>query len=345
MSENEMHLPIQSYRTDRLPVWRNPWLIVAVLALGLAGWQWYETRARLSETQQELTRRLSESEIQNKASRGDVAKMQEQVQLLNAKMGGLEGKLAEFQGQTAALQNLYQELARSRDEATLLEIEQTVTLAGQQLQLAGNVQGAVLALQAADAKLALLNRPQFIPLRKALGRDLDRLRALPFVDVSGISLKLENMVTAIDELPLAMDERPRPTEKKTAGAQKERPWWERLGSQAWDEVKGLVRIQRLDRTEPVLLAPGQRFFLRDNLKLRLLNARLALFSRDQWTFRRDLKTAQDWMGRHFDADDKRVQGALTTLKQLSAADINIQVPNLNESLAALRVFKNVKEKK
>ena len=345
MSENEVHLPIPSYRPKRWVFLRNPWLIVVALALGLAFWQWFETRARLAETQQELARRLGESDASAKLTRGEAAKVQEQVLALSGKVSGLEAKMAEFQGQTTALQTLYQELAKSRDDASLLEIEQAVNLAGQQLQLAGNVQTAVLALQTADAKLAVLNRPQFIPLRKALGRDLDRLRALPLTDLTGISLKLENMVTLIDELPLAMDVRPPQVAKAAVSAAKEIPWWERVSGEIWQEIKGLVRIQRFDRAEPVLLAPGQSFFLRDNLKLRLLNARLALLSHDQWIFRKDMKTAQDWLEKHFDGRDKRVQAAQATLKQLSGTDINIELPNLNESLSALRMLRNQKERK
>lgn len=348
MSENNPPPPLAVTSVlQKMAQWRNPWLLVAVVAILLAGWQWLETRSRLLETQQEVTRRLAENTSTSQESRGAVHLAQEQLAALQAKVGVLEARLGEFQGQTAALQGLYQELAKSRDDATLLEIEQAVTLAAQQMQLAGNVQAATLALQTADAKLARLDRPQFLPLRKALGHDLDRLRALPFVDAQGISLKLEAMVTTIDSLPLAMDERPRQTEKQKpvvttpSGA----AWWQRLAAETWGEIKGLVRIQRFDRVEPVLLAPGQAFFLRENLKLRLLNARLALLSRDQWSFRNDLKLTREWLERHFDARDKAVLAALGTLRQVAGAEINIELPNLNESLTAVRGFKTGKERR
>lgn len=330
------------------PPWRNPWLYVALAVLALVAWQWIETRVRLLETQQEVAKRLADSANASKEDRGALKQAQEQVAALQAKVGALEAKQEEFQGQTEALQNLYQDLSRSRDEATLLEVEQAVTLAAQQLQLAGNVQAAVLALQTADAKLARLDRPQFIALRKTLARDLDRLRALPFVDLPGMSLKLENVIVAIDKLPLAADERPRPAEKPRTGktqAEPVVPWWQKIGSELWQEVRGLVRIQRFDRAEPILLAPGQDFFLRENLKLRLLNARLALLSRDAWTFRNEIRMAQEWLDRHFDGRDKAMQAAQANLKQLAATEINIELPNLNESLAALRGFKMPKDRK
>lgn len=333
--------------------WRNPWLIVAVVALGLAGWQWGETRLKLADTQQELARRLSDSEAISQESRTLAKQAQEQLAALQGKLGGLEAKVAESQSQQATLETLYQDLARNRDEWALAEIEQSVTLAAQQLQLAGNIGGAVLALQSADARLAGSSRPQFIGLRKVLNRDLDRLRALPQVDLPGMNLRLENVIAAVDTLPLAIDVRPRDDNK--AKETKEAPpapvsaasfdFWQRLGLDFWHEVRGLVRIQRFDRDEPVLLAPGQAFFLRENLKLRLLNARLALLSRDQGTFRNELKYAQAWIERYFDARDKAAQAALGTLKQLSASEISIDLPTLNDSLAAIKTFKLGKERK
>ena len=322
---------------------QNAWLFIALAALALAGWQWLETRYQLSNMQQELARRLADADAGNTEERGAQKQLLAQVAALQAKLGAVEGKQAEFEGQSKTLQSFYQEMTRIREEATLLEVEQAITLAGQQLQLAGNVPVAVLALQTADVLLARLDRPQYLPLRKALAKDLAHLTALPIVDVAGISLRLEQVIAGVDKLPLAAYGRPiDQPEKLDAGAAL--PWWQRSGNEIWRELKGLVRIQRFDREEPVLLAPGQEFFLRENLKLRLLNARLALLSRDQWTFRNELKVAQEWLARHFLVDDKAVQAALTTLRQMPAAEINAEMPRLTDSLAALRKVRTGKEK-
>ncbi len=329
----------------------SPWVIVAVLALGLAGWQWVETRIRLSETQQELAKRLSESDAVAQESRTLARQGQEQLAALQGKLGELEGRLAESKSQQEVLEGLYQNLARNSEETALAEIEQSVTLASQQLQLAGNVQGAVLALQAADARLAASNRPQFISLRKVLARDLDRLRALPQLDLPGMYLRLENVISAIDTLPFAVDGRPREETRKSEPPAGHPPatalsasYWQVLAADFWKEVRSLVRIQRFDRDEPALLAPGQGFFLRENLKLRLLNARLALLSRDQWTFRNELRQAHAWIERYFDGREKAVQASLNSLKQLSATEISIELPNLNDSLSAIKGFRVEKDR-
>ena len=331
--------------------WRNPWLIVALLALALAGWQWEETRLRLAETQQELARRLSENDVVVNESRMLARQAQEQSAALQAKLRELENRLAESRGQQALLENLYQNLARGRDEWMLAEIEQGVTLAAQQLQLAGNVQSAMLALQAADSRLAGDARPQYLGLRKVLGRDLDRLKALPQVDLPGMNLRLENLVAAVITLPLAVDARPSegahgaPDVVAPAVSVVSLAFWQQLVSVFWQEVRGLIRIQRFDRDEPALLAPGQAFFLRENLRLRLMSARLALLTHDQWTFRREIGQVAQWVERYFDPGDKSVQLALQSLRQLSAAELNIELPHLNESLSAIKRFKLGKDAK
>lgn len=343
-------LPVSDAQVSAPPLaqkaaaWQNPWLWVAAGALALSGWQWIETRLRLADTQQELARRLADSDSASKESRLVARQSQDQLMALQAKLGALESKLSDSQSQQASLENLYQDLARNRDEWALSEIEQSVTLAAQQLQLAGNVHGAVLALQAADARLSGSSRPQFITLRKSLGRDLDRLKALPQVDLPGMSLRLENVIAAIDSLPLAIDVRPPEENRSKIEPAPEAGAWQRFALDIWHELRGLVRIQRFDRDEPVLLAPGQVFFLRENIKLRLLNARLALLSRDQWTFRNELKASQVLMERHFDVRHAAVQTALGGLKQLGAAELNIDLPTLNESLSAIRSFKLSRDK-
>lgn len=321
-----------------------PWLIVAIAALALAGWQWFETRQKLVDTQQEVSRKLAEFDTAHKEDHGAQKQTREQIDALQTRLGALDGKLADFQAQSATLQSLVQDIARSREEFALLEVEQSVTLAGQQLQLAGNVPVAVLALQSADAQLARLDRPQHLPLRKAVAKDLARLTALPFVDTPGLSLRLEQIILGIDKLALASYGRPeKAAENEKAPAVL--PWWQQTSSAIWQELKGLVRIQRLDREDSALLAPGQGYFLRENLKLRLLNARLSLFSRDQSTFRNELKVSQDLLARHFEANDKAVQAAQSALNQMAATEINVELPTLNESQAALRSLRQGKEKR
>jgi len=324
----------------------RPAALLAALALLLLGWQWLETRTRLADLQQELAKRLAEGDSVAKEARALARQNMESLQALTSKTGALEAKQAETQSQQLALESMYQELSRSRDERVLAEIEQAVAIAAQHLQLTGNVEAVLITLQGVDARLARTGQTRLQPLRKLINRDIDRLKALPMADVPGIALKLENVIGAVDTLPLAFEQRARvePVTQSRSGAKAksaadEVGSLERLGRDLWSEMKQLIRVERIDHPEPALLAPTQIFFLRENLKLRLIDARLALLQRDGRMYRVDLRHARELLERYFDAREKSVSNALVTLKSLSAADLSLELPSLNETLGSIRNFK------
>ncbi len=336
-------------RTRILAALRRPSVLLASLALLLLGWQWLETRIRLDDLQQELAKRLSASDAMVNESRALSRQNQEMLQALTAKTGALEAKLAEAQSQQLALESMYQELSRTRDERILAEIEQAVSIAAQQLQLAGNVEASLIALQSADSRLARAGQAQLLPLRKLINRDIDRLKALPLADVPGISLKIEGVIAAVDILPLAFEQRARaePVVKAKLGVT-QRGFWNELGRDLWAELKQLIRVERSEQSangDAALLAPSQVFFLRENLKLRLINARLALLQRDGKTYREELRQAQNWLERYFDTREKPVISAIATLKGLANADLSLELPTLNETLSGIRNFKLARDRK
>jgi uroporphyrin-3 C-methyltransferase len=316
-------------------------LCMPVLAVGLAA-VWIDGRNTQRELRVDFAKRLGEIEASEQTSRVAFKDTQENLREAQAKIALLENRLAESQTQQAALEALYRELAPSRDEWALTEIEQVLVLASQQLQFAGNISSALAALQLADSKLQRLDRPQFLPLRRALARDMDRLKAVPFVDVAGVSLRLDQAIAAVDALPLALEERlPAPAAPEPA---KDEPAWRRLLRDIWQDVRQLVRVENLDRPEAPLLAPQQQYFLRENLKLRLLAARFDLLFRDQAGFRGDLDAADAWLRKYFDARAPAVQTAQLLLKQARTTEMAIEVPDLARSLEAVRVLKLAREK-
>ncbi|MCX7171880.1 MAG: uroporphyrinogen-III C-methyltransferase [Proteobacteria bacterium] len=336
-----------------LAVLRRPAALFAVLLLLLLGWQWLDARSDLTELQQELTRRLAEGDAAIKESRTLTRQNQELLQTLTARIILLEAKQAEAQSQQLALESMYQELSRSRDERVLAEVEQTVTLAAQQLHLTGNVEAVLIALQGVDARLARSGQNRLLPLRKLINRDIERLRALPLADVPGIAVKLEGVISGVDALPLAFEQRIRvePPARarsnvvpKTAAASTETGFWQGLGRDLWTEFRQLIRIERIDQPEAVLLAPSQVFFLRENLKLRLIDARLALLQRDGRTYRDDLRQSRELLERYFDTREKAVSNSIATLKGLSGADLSLELPTLVETLASIRNFRLPPEK-
>ncbi|MBI3150348.1 MAG: uroporphyrinogen-III C-methyltransferase [Betaproteobacteria bacterium] len=308
---------------------------IALLLLAAAlGGLWLMQYRDTQNLRDEVSKQLADAERKNIETRAFASKAQESVQEVQAKIALLEARLAEAQTQQAALDALYRDLTPSRDDFTLNEIEQILLLASQQLQLAGNAQTALAALQTADARLQRNDRPQFIGLRRAIARDMDRLKALPYVDLTGMSLRLDQIISGIDRLPFAFEERPAAAAASPSAP--DLPAWRRILGAFANDLRQLVRIESLELSDAPLLAPAQQYFLRENLKLRLLSARLALLARDAASFRADLKAAEEWLRRYFDVKAKGTQVALTTIKQFQTSELTIEMPDLSGSLTALR---------
>ncbi|MGH8756054.1 MAG: uroporphyrinogen-III C-methyltransferase, partial [Burkholderiales bacterium] len=183
-------------------------LLIALAVAAVMAWQWFDSRNQITELQQEFATRLADTVGIVKDNRALVRDNQEALRETQVKLGLLESKLAESQNQQIALESLYQELSRNRDEWALAEVEQMLDIASQQLQLAGNVKAALIALQTADARLQRIVRPQLISLRKIINKDIVRLKAVPYADTVAISVRLDNLLSKVDSLPLAMDVRP-----------------------------------------------------------------------------------------------------------------------------------------
>jgi len=325
-------------------------------------WQWLDERRIINDMQQQLAKKIAETEGISKADRLLLMQSQDQASELYAKVAMLETRYADLHNQRSALEGLYNDLSVSRDETALAEVEQMLLNAAQQLQLSANVRAALIAMQSADARLQRIGRPSFNDLRKTIGQDMDRLRALPNVDITGINHQLTKLIAAVDELPLAYQQRVanekllmeplaiRPGEQTTPAKplvmpeQPDETSGQKLLREIWQEAKQLVRIENTGKDELPLLLPNQEFFLRENLKLRLLSARIALLSRDEVVFRQELKTTQQWTARYFDTRSPAGSAMLAGLKRLAASGISVELPDLSPSLQAVRNYRLTREK-
>jgi uroporphyrin-III C-methyltransferase len=376
----------------RARAWATTLRVSLIVVVALFFFQWWDTRAQVAKLREEVALKLKEDQELSRQSQVLAREAQARLREALGRMSALEAKLGESQSQQAALENLYQELSRNRDEWALTEIDQILTLASQQLQLAGNVRGALIALQTADARLGRADRTQFIGIRRVLQKDIERLKSLPVIDTAGLALKLDTLIAQADTLPLMFDERlqapmrgatnqkpPAPngtakadnkadnkaeiksdnkadnktdgkTDSKTEGRadKAEKPAepsaLTRLRDEAWTQFRQLVRIRELDGSDPILLNPNQSFFLRENLKLRLLNARIALLQRNDAVFRQDIAAAAQWTNKFFDVRSRSGAQALATLTTMSANVGAIELPTLSESLNAVRNYKAANER-
>ncbi len=350
------------------PVFSQPaYVLSGVLAILLAA-NWWTSQNQINNLREEVAKRLQVAESTTSETKVLAKTVQESAKEIQTKVTLLEGKQVEAQGQQLALDQLYQDLSKNRDEWALAEIEQVLSTASQQLQLAGNVQGALIALQNADSRLAKSDKPQFINIRRAIAKDTDKLKSLPILDLTGIALRLDSVIAQVDHIPLWADEKsvvsatapkaplrvlpksPLPLSKngKKAAPDEipENSWtmraedaWQSFSSEMWNEVKQLIRVRNVETPDALLLTPSQSYFARENLKLRLLNARLALLSRNESMFRNDLIASQDAITKYFDTRAKQTQSVQALLRQVQGSNLSIEMPTLAESLNAVRNYK------
>ena len=303
----------------------------AALLLVIALWQ------KVSGMQEQLARQSADALAQAGEARTLARQASETVRDAAAKVALTETRVAELALQRAQLEELMQSLSRSRDENLVVDIESAVRLGLQQAQVTGNVEPLLAALKVGEQRVARSAQPRLMLLQRALSRDADRIQAGASGNTADALHKLDDLMRLVDDLPALNAVATQtgsslwPSESLPADA----PWWQRVLAAVRQEARSLVRVGRVDRPEAVLVAPEQVFFLRENLKLKLLNARLALLSRQVDTARNELAAVTTALNRYFDPRSRRTQSAATLLQQLQAQIKESAAPNVDETLAAL----------
>jgi uroporphyrin-3 C-methyltransferase len=338
---------------------QHVWAALAALGVVCAGslflvWQ---TQQRVHSLEQELVRRQQETQIQSAEAQILAKQAQDGARETAAKLALLDARVSEVAVQRGQIEELIRSLSRSRDENVVLDIDAAVRVAMQQSALTGSAEPLVATLKQADERLARYNEPRLETVRRAVARDLDRVKAMGVIDISALAIKLDEAVRMVEELPLLSQPEPRrdsPRPPAVAPSTPQlprhgapavaeipawlRPWlehWDVLAERVWGEAKSLVRVTRIDHPEAMLLLPEQAYFLRENLKLRLLNARLALLSRQFDTAQGDLQVAQGAIERYFDRNSRRTQLATELIRQVALQARQTGLPRPENTLAAL----------
>lgn len=358
----------------------------------------WNTQQRVKGFEVELVKRQQDSANQATEARTLARQAEAVAREAAARVAVLDARVAETSLQRTQIEDLVQSLARSRDENVLADIDNALRVAMQQSAITGSVEPLVLTLRQADERLARYSQPRLEQVRRALAQDLDRVRAAGMSDIGVLSLRIDELIRLVDDLPLLSQpdrrggrEAPAPgsvpgragapatraatgaaaasaalaasavalapaeaeaasaaaaalaasgaaSDAEASGAGWAGPLLSRgqaLLAHVWGEVKSLVRVTRIDDPDAMLLAPEQAWFLRENLKLRLLNARLALLSRQFDAAQLDLREAQTMLDRYFDGSVRRVQQGRELLRQVAAEARAVSVPRPDASLAAI----------
>ena len=334
------------------------------------------TENRLAEIESRIVESI-EIQLAKVASSEELRTVSDEIrnkrEEIDARFMLLENDLAESVSKQKILEGLYQDLAPNRDETTIEEVEQLLFIANKQLRLANNVTSAMIAIQEADARLQRINHPQISHLQNVLAKDMALLKAVPEIDIVGIGLKLDSLAEKIDQLPLAMEGATSPEindvpnksqtsggvlgilkdffkgdpnePQETGGTLKTiqdflLETWANLNK--YVDIEQFVNVEQLVRIEHVgkqdIPDPSHSYFLRENLKLRLLAAHNALLARDAGNFQAYLETSIEWINKHFNNKSELGISMLETLDQLHSNEIALNVPNILTSYDAVRKF-------
>ncbi|WP_326536437.1 uroporphyrinogen-III C-methyltransferase [Pseudorhodoferax sp.] len=304
-------------------------VVVALVAVGLL-WQ------KVGGMQENLARQSSDTQARAMEARAAAREAQDLARETAARLAVTDAKLGEATLQRGQIDELLLSLSRSRDETLVVDLESSVRLAQQQAQLTLSAEPLLAALRTADQRLERAAQPRLEPVRRAIARDTEQIRSTQIADTQGMLEKLDDLVRQIDEVPLLNAVlASRPVQGEATVEPPAEHWWLRAWQLVRAEATRLVRVSRIDQPEAALLAPEQAYFLRENLKLRLLNVRMGLLARQFPSARADAAAAAFALHRYFDPAARRTQQFANTLSEVQAQLKSVELPRVDETLTAL----------
>lgn len=302
-------------------------VILALLVLGVAG-------------QQVWTLRLWEGLNREEAA----------VVTVDSRLAMLESALANQQQVRHEIEMLRQMLQQERHLLQLDRLEERLDTGWQLWVATGDSKALVNALKEGQSTLASDPTSAAQALRLAMGRDQAEIQSQHMTDLRESVEQLDGVIASINQLPLVQDRRlpqaePVPLESSMGAPadtlmEKARLVVAGLAEELWQSIRGMVRVQRLDRAEAALIAPDQRVFLQQGLRLLLLDARHALVQRNTATYQQTLSQARGWIEKYYDASNTLVKTDLSILQRLSGLNIEPSAVSLEATRAALAMARS-----
>jgi len=323
-------------------------LLLALVACGAAGYLFYQV-----ELVQKLERGAQTAAFNRQVDQlgaslknlqaADTVLQQGQRTLEQNVNEKISARLEQFakdqQALTESLKKVYAQLNRNLDSWALEEVEQLLRIANHSLVLNRDVPTALAGLELADKRLRNLGDPNLLPVRQQIAKDVTLIKAVPEVDISGLTLRLGSMRSAVDKLPLVSEPQrdlAGASQNKAANAAK---GWLASSKELLTDTLGVIRIQNITKPVRPLLTPEQRYFLLSNLRLMLAGAQLAALQLDQMTYRDNLSQAQQWLREYFDTGDGRVEKTIAELDKMQHIDLAPTLPDIAGSITALTTAK------
>ncbi|WP_295039334.1 uroporphyrinogen-III C-methyltransferase [Salinicola sp.] len=305
-------------------------LAIVVAFVGYRGWQ--KLQAQQAQLSQIGTNSTTLDQLESKVGELDQSRQQ------NLKM--MRGEFDQYrQNLDNTLDKVLKELAQQQQadprEWLHAEAEYLLRLANQRLQLERDVKGAKALLKAADDRLREADNPALVPIRRAIQSELASLDSVPVIDRTGIYLALMAQQEQLARLPLKQD-----IEEIAAGkgdAQPSGGWRQQLATLG-RELKDLVTVRRHDQPLEALITPQQESYLRQNVRLLLEQAQLALLKSEPELYQASLGKATELVEGYYATDNDGVAKSIDKLKSLRDNDVRPDLPDISESSQLLKRF-------
>lgn len=310
-------------------------LVLALLALGLVVLQ----AQRMTAMQTQVARLLEEANKRSISAKSASEQASAELHQASEKLGQLEARVRDLTAYREQMRDLVQTVVQARDESLLASLDASLLLAQDQAQLTDSPQPMVVALRAAKRRIAQSSDARLIPVRHAVERDLQRLKLVQVPDTAGLLARLDGVLARVDDLPLSVDVRAQmagvtPADTADAAAAPVH-WWLRWRRWLADRICGPWCTRDAALGLPVQPVQDELFFVRQNLRLRLLGAKLGLLARQHESARADLAAAVTQLKLGFDTESDAVAAAKASLEQIRTLAHIPVLPQLDDTLSAL----------
>ncbi|MFM5697926.1 uroporphyrinogen-III C-methyltransferase [Aeromonas veronii] len=295
--------------------------VAILLALGLTGGLYLHghknavaQQAELAQLKQQLASALSKIDQTSSKDAEQLAALDQTQQRLQGEMQGLQNRVLDLND-------------KRPNDWMLAESEYLVRMAGRKLWLEHDLVSAITLLGNADERIAALNDPSLMPIRKALAEDIAKLKGMPHIDREGLTLKLAALSDQIELLPLSTVSMPEAKAEPDQAVSANPDEWESNLKKNWVKfTENFVTIRRRDGAVEALLSPQQEIFLRENLKTKLLQAQLSVYREQQALYEDSLDKAQRWLTQYFDTDNSATRYMQGEIDKLKGEQIQIDYP-------------------
>lgn len=315
-------------------------LVLSLLALGASGVLFVQGQNTLKNQELKFSQSLDKAALDDSENGVLLQNALTQQNLAKQTIEDIQKGQTEHEQRLAQIQAAYAELLKGRVNWLVDEVEVTLNNASQQLLLSGNIPMAIGMLENVEQRLNHFEQPELLPIKQAISQDLSALKTLPYINIPATVLHIDRLQSGINELPLMMDETLQ-AQNKPAPASQSNHFLTRTWENTVSMIKDMVEIRHLNSSDTMLLAPEQIYFIRENLRLRLLDARLALMQHNNEVYQNDLNAVEMAVKKYFNTESQTTQSWLKELGELKALNVTlVSDETLKNSINAVRSYQN-----